>query len=95
MTRWAEAVSTSRVTAFNVSKFAFESICCRFGIPPEIIFDRGLGFTGELVSDLMCRLQIQHRHFSPYYPQCNGLVEKVNGMICKIITKKVYDKPKD
>lgn len=95
MTQWAEAVSTSRITASDVGKSVFESICCRFGIPLEIIFDRGPGFRGDLVNDLMHRLQIQHKHSSPYYPQCNGLVEKVNGMICIIITRQVCDKPKD
>ena len=95
MTRWAEAVATSRITASEVGKFIFESICCRFGAPLEIISDRGPGFRSDLVGDLMRRLKIERRHSSPYYPQCNGLVEKVNGMISKIITKGVYDRPKD
>ena len=40
----------------------------------------------------MSKLGIKQRHSSPYYPQCNGLVEKINGMICKIITKHVGEK---
>ena len=58
----------------------------------EIISDRGPGFRGDLVKELMTKLGIKQRHSSPYYPQCNGLVEKVNGMICKIITKHVGEK---
>ncbi|MCO5573310.1 hypothetical protein L7F22_027079 [Adiantum nelumboides] len=50
---------------------------------------------GDLVGELMKNLGIERRHSTPYYPQCNGLVEKVNGMICKIITKQVVSKPKD
>ncbi|MCO5612825.1 hypothetical protein L7F22_067096 [Adiantum nelumboides] len=56
---------------------------------------RGPGFRGDLVVDLMKKLGIERKHSTPYYPQCNGLVEKVNGMICKIITKQVVSKPKD
>ncbi|MCO5572142.1 hypothetical protein L7F22_025893 [Adiantum nelumboides] len=41
------------------------------------------------------QLGISRRHSSPYYPQCNGLVEKVNGMICRIITKQANNRPKD
>ena len=41
----------------------------------------------------MEKLKIKRRHSSPYYPQCNGLVEKINGMICKIITKQVGTHP--
>ena len=92
MTRWAEAAPTSRITAKDVAKFVFDNICCRFGTPLEIISDRGHGFRGDLVKELMIKLGVKHRHSTPYYPQCNGLVEKVNGMICKIITKHVGDK---
>ena len=94
MTRWVEASATSRITAQEVGKFVFESICCRFGTPLEIISDRGPGFRADLVGELMERLKIKRRHSTPYYPQCNGLVEKVNGMICKIITKQVHMHPK-
>ncbi|MCO5562662.1 hypothetical protein L7F22_016290 [Adiantum nelumboides] len=95
MTRWAEATTTSRITAVEVAKFIFENICCRFGVPLEILLDRGSGFKGDLVRELMKKLKIKWRHSTPYYPQCNGLVEKVNGMICKIITKQVVSKPKE
>ncbi|MCO5561160.1 hypothetical protein L7F22_014781 [Adiantum nelumboides] len=92
MTRWAEALPTSKITAKDVANFIFNNICCRFGTPLEIISDRGPGFRGDLVGELMEKLGIKRRHSTPYYPQCNGLVEKVNGMICKIITKHVGDK---
>ncbi|MCO5603541.1 hypothetical protein L7F22_057692 [Adiantum nelumboides] len=95
MTRWAEAATTTRITTKEVAKFVFENICCRFGTPPEIIFDRGPGFRGDLVGELMEQLGISRPHSSPYYPQCNGLVEKVNGMIYRIITKQANNRPKD
>ncbi|MCO5561165.1 hypothetical protein L7F22_014786 [Adiantum nelumboides] len=95
MTRWAEATTSARITAKEVANFVYESICCKFGVPLEIISDRGPGFRGDLVGELMKKLGIERRHSTPYYPQCNGLVEKVNGMICKIITKQVLSKPKD
>ncbi|MCO5574981.1 hypothetical protein L7F22_028778 [Adiantum nelumboides] len=95
MTRWAEATTSARITAKEVAKFVYESICCKFGVPLEILSDKGPGFRGDLVGELMKKLGIKRRHSTPYYPQCNGLVEKVNGMICKIITKQVVSKPKD
>ncbi|MCO5580986.1 hypothetical protein L7F22_034861 [Adiantum nelumboides] len=95
MTRWAEATTTSRIIVVEVAKIIFEHICCRFGVPLEILLDRGPGFKGDLVEELMKKLKIKRRHSTPYHPQCNGLVEKVNGMICKIITKQVVSKPKE
>ncbi|MCO5570453.1 hypothetical protein L7F22_024175 [Adiantum nelumboides] len=95
MTRWAEAAATTRITAKEVAKFVFENICCKSGTPLEIISDKGPSFRGDLVGELMEQLGISRQHSSPYYPQCNGLVEKVNGMICRIITKQANNRPKD
>ena len=95
MTRWVEAIATSSVTAKEVARFVYENICCRFGVPLEILADRGPGFRGDLMGELMEKLGIVRRHSTPYYPQCNGLVEKVNGIIVKMITKQVHNKPKD
>ncbi|MCO5593358.1 hypothetical protein L7F22_047370 [Adiantum nelumboides] len=95
MTRWAEAASVARITAADVSKFVLDYICSRFGTPLEIISDRGPGFRANLLDALLENLSIKHVHSTPYYPQCNGLVEKTNGVLCKIITKHVRDRPQD
>ena len=68
MTRWVEAVPTSRITAKDVAKFVFDNICCRFGAPLKIISHRGPRFRGDLVKELMIKLGIKHTHFTPYYP---------------------------
>ena len=80
-------MTTKRITAKDVSQFIFECICSRFGTPLEILSHRGPGFRADLVGELMKKLKIERRHATPYYPQCNGLVEKVNGIVCKILTK--------
>ena len=68
MTTWAKAVPTSRITAKDVAKLIFNSICCWFGTPLEIISDRGPRFRGDLVKELMIKLGVKHRHSTPYYP---------------------------
>ncbi|MCO5582761.1 hypothetical protein L7F22_036660 [Adiantum nelumboides] len=95
MTRWAKAASVARITAADVSKFVLDYICSRFGTPLEILSDRGPGFRADLLDALLENLSIKHVHSTPYYPQCNGLVEKINGVLCKIITKHVRDRPQD
>ncbi|MCO5580545.1 hypothetical protein L7F22_034413 [Adiantum nelumboides] len=95
MTRWAEAASVDRITAADVSKFVFDYICSRFGTPLDILSDRGPSFRADLLDALLKNLSIKHVHSTPYYPQCNGLVEKTNGVLCKIITKHVRDRPQD
>ncbi|MCO5607245.1 hypothetical protein L7F22_061438 [Adiantum nelumboides] len=93
--RWAESASVTRITAVDVSKFMLDYICSRFGTPLEILSDRGPGFRADLLDALLENLSIKHVHSTPYYPQCNGLVEKTNGVLCKIITKHVRNRPQD
>ena len=65
MTRWAEAVPSSRITAKDVAKFVFNSIYCRFGTPLEIISDRGPGFRRDLEKELMVKLGVKHTGTPP------------------------------
>ncbi|MCO5567636.1 hypothetical protein L7F22_021330 [Adiantum nelumboides] len=95
MTKWAKAASVACITATDVSKFVLDYICSRFGTPLEILSDRGSGFRADLLDALLENLSIKHVHSTPYYPQCNGLVEKTNGVLCKIITKHVRDRLQD
>ncbi|MCO5587260.1 hypothetical protein L7F22_041207 [Adiantum nelumboides] len=95
MTRWAEAASVAHITAADVRKFVLDYICSRFGTPLEILSDRGLGFRANSLDALLENLSIKHVHSTRYFPQCNGLVEKTNGVLCKIITKHVKDRPQD
>ena len=92
MTRWAKATPISKITAKDVAKFVLNNISCRFGTPLEIISHRGPRFWGDLVHKLLLKLGVKDKHSTPYYPQCNGLVEKANKMICKIISKHVGTK---
>ena len=87
MTQWAEAVSTRQITTKYKNRFVFENIWCRFGVPLKIISVHGPGCRGDVLQDLLGRLKVKHRYSSPYYPQCNGLVEKLNGILVKIISK--------
>ncbi|MCO5591334.1 hypothetical protein L7F22_045316 [Adiantum nelumboides] len=95
MTRWAEVASVACITATDVSKFVLDYICSRFGTSLEILSDRGPGFRADLLDALLENLSIKHVHSTLYYPQCNGFVEKTNGVLCKIITKHVRDRPQD
>ncbi|MCO5580259.1 hypothetical protein L7F22_034125 [Adiantum nelumboides] len=94
MTRWVEAQSIAKVNEKTVSKFVYTHICCRFGTPLEIVFDNGPGFRRGLLTEVCEELKVSHRHYTPYYPQSNGLMEKANGIIAGIIRKMVESKPK-
>ena len=47
-TKWVEAASYARLTATRVAKFIRSHIICRYGVPYELISDRGVHFKGEV-----------------------------------------------
>ncbi|MCO5615086.1 hypothetical protein L7F22_069374 [Adiantum nelumboides] len=94
MTRWVEAQIVTRVNEKTVNRFFYTHICCRFGTSLEIVSDNGPGFRKGLLTEVCEELHILHRHSTPYYPQSNGLVEKANGIIARIIREMVKNKTK-
>ena len=87
-TKWVEAASYARLTAAKVAKFIRLHIICRYGVPHELISDRGVHFKGE-VDTLIQEYGIQHHKLSAYRPQTNGAVEAANKNIKRILRKMV------
>ena len=73
LSRWAEAKAVKQITAKDVAKFVYEDICCKFGMPLELLSDQGPGFRAELMDYLCDKMKIKHSFTTPYYPQCNGM----------------------
>ena len=87
-TKWVEAASYTRLTAAKVAKFIRSHIIYRYGVPHELISDRGVHFKGE-VDTLIQEYGIQHHRSSAYRPQTNGAVEAANKNIKRILRKMV------
>ncbi|MCO5576664.1 hypothetical protein L7F22_030479 [Adiantum nelumboides] len=85
--RWAEAKPVKQITSKDVAKFVYEDICCKFRMPLELLSDKGPGFRGELVDYLCEKLYVRRRFTTPYYPQCNGMNERFNGELIRMLTK--------
>ena len=83
-TKWVEADSYANLIATKVAKFIISHIICRYGIPRELILDRGVHFRGE-VDTLVQEYGIQHHRLSMYRPQTNKAVEVVNKNIKRIL----------
>ena len=88
-TKWVEARATRRNDAATSARFLFERIMMRFGHPLELVSDRGTHFLNDVIVDLTGQYKVKHRKTTPYNPKANGLTERANGIICKILTKVV------
>lgn len=82
-----EAEATKKDDAATVSKFLFELIITRYGCSLELVSDRGTHFLNAVIEELTSHFQIKHRKTTPYNPKANGLIEKSNGLLCKILLK--------
>ena len=83
-----EAASYARLTSARVTSFIISHIICRYGVPHELISDRGVHFQGE-VDTLLQKYGVRHHRSSAYKPQTNGVVEAANKNIKKILRKMV------
>jgi len=76
--KWCEARALMDKTAESVAKFLYDDIICRHGCPEIQISDQGREFINKLSTELFKLTGTQHRITSPYHPQANGLVERLN-----------------
>nr|CAN74143.1 hypothetical protein VITISV_009412 [Vitis vinifera] len=65
-TKWLEATSYARLTSAGVASFIRSHIICRYGVPHELISDRGVHFRAEV--DTLVEI----------WSQTNGAVEASN-----------------
>ena len=92
-TRYPEAFAIPSQTAEVVADALME-LFSRVGIPDEIISDQGTNFMSTLISQLCDTLGVRKINSTPYHPETNGLVERMNGTLKSMLRKFVHDAPK-
>ena len=66
-TKWVEVTSYVRLTSARVASFIRSYIICCYGVPYELISDRGVHFWAE-VDTLLQKYDIRHHRSSTYMP---------------------------
>ena len=89
LSKWAEAVPLREITAETVALAYLETIVCRFGAPECVLTDMGSQFTLELFWAVNEWLVTRHQMMTPYHPQTDGLVERLNGTLKRMLGKQV------
>ena len=75
-TRWVEAIPLKSITAEVVASAIISEWISRFGVPRNIITDRGAQFESELFNAMARQLGIKHLRTTSYHPQTNGMIER-------------------
>nr|XP_037279889.1 uncharacterized protein K02A2.6-like [Rhipicephalus microplus] len=93
-TRYPEAVALPGIETERVTEALVEMLS-RFGVPREILSDRGSNFTSELMKEVARLLSVRQLHTTPYHPMANGMVEKFNGTLKTMLKRMCAEKPKN
>ena len=84
-TRWAEAYPVPNHTAAVIADKIVEEFLFRMGIPHQIHTDQGSEFDSELIKEVCRLLRVNKTRTTPYHPQSDGLVERANRTIGKMM----------
>ena len=91
-TRYPEAIPLSNIETNTVAD-ALVSYMSRMGFASEIITDLGASFTSKLMKRLWQICGIKHLETTAYHPQSNGLTEKFNGTLMRMIRAYLAENP--
>ena len=90
-TRYPEAVPLKKTDARTVADALCQTFS-RFGVPSELLSDRGS--LSKVVAALLNMLKVVHIKTSAYHPQSNGMLERFHGTL-KAMIHKTCPEPKD
>lgn len=83
---WVEAFPLPEMKSYNVVNVILRELVPRFGCPEELLSDRGSNFLSDLAYQLYYVLGTKKLTTTAYHPQTNGLCERMNGVLKRILT---------
>ena len=86
-TKWPEARALAEADAQSITRFIYEDIICRHGVPAILSSDQGTEFVNEMITALTNVYKISHIKTTAYHPQGNGQVERTNQTLKNILAK--------
>uniref|UniRef100_A0A6Q2YSJ8 Integrase catalytic domain-containing protein n=1 Tax=Esox lucius TaxID=8010 RepID=A0A6Q2YSJ8_ESOLU len=80
-------------TALQTAEALFTHVFRHYGVPEDIVSDRGPQFTSRVWKAFMQHLGISVSLTSGYHPQSNGQVERVNQEVGRFLRSYCQDRP--
>jgi hypothetical protein len=86
-TLWPVAVQMIEATAVSIADALLEHVITPFGLPKEVLTDRGANFLLKGLSQFLKAGRIKKLNTSGYHPRTNGKNERYNGILKNAIFK--------
>ena len=93
-TRYPEGVPVKGIDTLEISE-VLVNIFTRVGIPREILSECGTQFTSDVMKEVARLLSLRQLFTTPYHAMCNGLAERFNGTLKKMLCRMSAERPKD
>ena len=91
-TRWMEAYAIKNQEAKTVARKLTDEFFFRFGPPEQLHSDQGRSFESDVVAEMCRLLGVVKTRTTPYHPQSDGLVERLNRTLLQMLATAVEDK---
>ena len=94
-TKWAEALPLPNMEAETVAQKFVHHFVCQFGVPDFLHTDQGKNFDSILMKEICRLLGMQKTRTSPYHPQSDGLVERLNRTLLSMVSTLAEEESKN
>ena len=85
-TKWTEAFAIPDQTTETVAKCLVNEVISRYRLPAYIHSDQGRQFESQLYQEVCTLLDIKKTMTTPYHPQSDGLVERFNRTLERLLS---------
>ena len=92
-TRYPMALALKQTDSETVAEALIEMFS-QVGIPVEILSDNGPNLTSKVMAEVTRLLSIKHLKTQLYHPMTNGLNERYNGLIKRVLRKLSAENPR-
>ena len=93
--KWTEAFAIRNHEAITVAQLLADQVFARFGIPRQLLSDRGQEFESNLMKELCLALGIDKLRTTAYKPSTNGALERFHRTLNSMLAKVVADHHRD
>ena len=94
-TKFAQAFPVRNTSAVTLAKRVMDEYICRFGCFEGLHSDQGANVDGAVFKGLCDLIEAAKTRTTPYHPQGDGQVERLNKSLVKILSKLISDHRRD